>query len=70
MSVFSVDPKAGNPVTTEVLDEVCKGLGVKIKDEEREEYRKLLAVFDESVQDLMSMPGMSGSHERMHAVEY
>lgn len=57
MSVFSVDPKAGNPVTTEVLDEVCKSLGVKIKDEEREDYRKLLAVFDESAMELMDMDG-------------
>lgn len=59
MSVFSVEPKAGNPVTSAVLDEVCQSLGVKIKDEEHEEYRMLLAVFDESVQELMAMPGES-----------
>lgn len=57
MSVFSVEPKAGNPVTADVLDEVCSTLGVQIKDEEHEEYRKLLAVFDESAQELMAMPG-------------
>lgn len=57
MSVFSVDPKSGNPVTTEVLDEVCKSLGVRIKDEEKEDYRKLLAVFDESARELMAMDG-------------
>lgn len=56
MSVFSVDPKEGSPVTTEALDEVCKVLGVRIKDEEKENYRKLLAVFDESAQELMDMP--------------
>ncbi|KAK5111750.1 hypothetical protein LTR62_004670 [Meristemomyces frigidus] len=55
MSVFSVDPKAGNPVTTEVLNETCQGLGVKLKPEEQEDYRKLLAVFDESARDLMAM---------------
>ncbi|TKA77383.1 hypothetical protein B0A55_03219 [Friedmanniomyces simplex] len=55
MSVFSVDPKAGNPVTSEVLNEVCKSLGVKLKDEEHEDYRKLLAVFDESARELMDM---------------
>ncbi len=58
MSVFSVDPKAGNPVTPAVLDEVCKSLGVKLKHEEHEDYRKLLAVFDESARELMDMEGM------------
>lgn len=57
MSVFSVDPKSGNPVITEVLDEVCKSLGVRIKHEEKEDYRKLLAVFDESARELMAMDG-------------
>ncbi|KAK3112615.1 hypothetical protein LTR53_010923 [Teratosphaeriaceae sp. CCFEE 6253] len=55
MSVFSVDPQAGNPVTAEVLDEVCQSLGVKLNDEEHEDYRKLLAVFDESARELMEM---------------
>ncbi len=57
MSVFSVDPKAGNPVTSAVLDEVCKSLGVKLKHDEHEDYRKLLAVFDESARELMEMDG-------------
>ena len=56
MSVFSVDPKAGGPVTTEALHDVCNVLGVKLKNEETEDYRKLLAVFDESAQELMDMP--------------
>jgi amidase len=56
MSVFSVDPKAGGPVTTEALRDVCKVFGVKLNDDEEEDYRKLLAVFDESAQELMSMP--------------
>lgn len=59
MSVFSVEPKSDGPVTGEVLDSVCKSSGVRIKDEEHEEYRKLLAVFDESCQELMAMPGKS-----------
>ncbi|KAF2186423.1 amidase signature enzyme [Zopfia rhizophila CBS 207.26] len=56
MSVFSVTPKAGNPVTYQVIDEVCKTLNVIIKDEEKEDYRKLLAVFHDSAEELMSMP--------------
>lgn len=68
MSVFSIDPKAGTAVTAEVLDEVCKSLGVTIKDEEREDYRKLLAVFDESAQQVMDMDGMEKSlMTRVHA---
>lgn len=54
MSVFSVNPKAGSAVTVNVLDDVCASLGVSIQDNEKEEYRKLLAVFDESCEQLMS----------------
>lgn len=57
MSVFSVDPKAGSPVTMQVLHEACESLGVILKKEEQEEYRKLLAVFDESARELMQMEG-------------
>lgn len=57
MSVFSIDPKADNPVTLSVLDDACRELGVTIKDGEREDYRKLLAVFYESAEELMNMPG-------------
>ena len=64
MSVFSVDPKSGNPVITEVLDEVCKSLGVRIKDEEKEDFRKLLAVFDESARELMAMDGKENNDPR------
>jgi amidase len=56
MSVFSVNPKEGGPVTTEALDDICKVFGIKLKDDEKEDYRKLLAVFDESAQELMAMP--------------
>ncbi|KIV99603.1 uncharacterized protein PV09_08778 [Verruconis gallopava] len=56
MSVFSVTPKDGNPVTTEVLDATCKSLGVLIHDDEKEDYRKLLAVFHEAAEELMAMP--------------
>lgn len=55
MSVLSVDPKAGTTITASVLDEVCNGLGVQIRDEEKEDYTKLLAVFDEGCQELMAM---------------
>lgn len=56
MSVFSVKPKEGSDVTTETLDDVCKKLGVRIKDEEKEAYTNLLAVFDESCQKLLALP--------------
>ncbi|KAK3111882.1 hypothetical protein LTR53_012416 [Teratosphaeriaceae sp. CCFEE 6253] len=55
MSVFFIEPRAGNPITTEVLDEVCQTLGVQLNDGEHEDYRKLLAVFDESARELMEM---------------
>lgn len=58
MSVLSLEPKKGSPVTIEVLDEVCKDLGVSIKDEEKEEYRRLLGVFHEGAAELMAMDGM------------
>ena len=58
MSVLSISPKDGNPVTFEELDKACASLGVGLKDEEREDYRKLLATFHESAAELMNMPGM------------
>jgi len=57
MSVFSLQPKEGNPVTAEVLESACEALGVTVKDEEKDVYRKLLAVFHESAEELMSLPG-------------
>ncbi|KAF2110968.1 amidase signature domain-containing protein [Lophiotrema nucula] len=56
MSVFSVTPKAGNPVTNEVFDAVLTSLKVTLKHEEKEDYRKLLAVFHESADELMAIP--------------
>ncbi|KAK3719715.1 hypothetical protein LTR37_004252 [Vermiconidia calcicola] len=56
MSVFSVEPKEGGAATTQALDDICKVFGINLKDEEKEDYRKLLAVFDESAQELMAMP--------------
>ncbi|KAL1627573.1 hypothetical protein SLS56_006294 [Neofusicoccum ribis] len=56
MSVFSLDPNSGNPVTTAVVDEVCTDLGVSINDDEKEAYRKLLGVFHDSAVELMAMP--------------
>lgn len=56
MSVFSVKPKEGSDVTTETLDQVCQKLGVRIKDEEKEAYTNLLAVFDESCKALLEFP--------------
>lgn len=56
MSVFSVTPKDGNPVTSKVFDDVCSQLKVSVHDEEKEDYRKLLAVFHESAEELMALP--------------
>jgi amidase len=56
MSVFSVTPRDGNPVTLDVLDKVCDSIGVSLKNAEKDDYRKLLAVFHESAEQLMAMP--------------
>ncbi|KAH7304029.1 amidase [Stachybotrys elegans] len=56
MSVFSLDVKQDNPVTTETVDELCDALGVKIKSEEKEDYVRLLGIFHDSVSQLLSLP--------------
>ncbi|QDS70393.1 hypothetical protein FKW77_009295 [Venturia effusa] len=56
MSVFSIVPGEKNPITVDILKEVCDRLGVTIKNEEQDDYRKLLAVFHESAEELMAMP--------------
>lgn len=62
MSVFSLETRAGNPVTVKDVDDICAGLGVTIKDEEKEEYKTLLAVFHESMESLMDLPGEQQLH--------
>lgn len=63
MSVFSLDTRADNPVTLKDVDEICSSLGVSIQDNEKESYRTLLAVYHESVESLMAIPGIySPSH--------
>jgi hypothetical protein len=57
MSVFSLEYSKSNPVTIETLHEVSKALGVSLKAEEEDEYHRLLAVFHESVEGLMGLPG-------------
>ena len=56
MSVFSITPRDDSPVTLQVVDDVCATLKVSIKDDEKEDYRKLLAVFHDSAEELMAMP--------------
>ncbi|KAF2469092.1 amidase [Lindgomyces ingoldianus] len=56
MSVFSIIPKPGNPVTAQVFDDVCASLKISVKDSEKDDYRKLLAVFHDSAEELMAMP--------------
>ncbi|KAI4724034.1 amidase signature enzyme [Aureobasidium sp. EXF-10728] len=55
MSVFSLNVKQGNPVTTETLDGLCSHLGVRIEEHEKEDYRRLLAVFHDASEQLMDM---------------
>lgn len=57
MSVFSLDTSHGNPVTKETVDKLCSQLGVTIKDNEKEDYRRLLAVFHDASEQLMSIDG-------------
>jgi amidase len=57
MSIFSLDTKQGNPVTTETLDGLCGQLGVRIEEHEKEDYRRLLAVFHDASEQLMGMEG-------------
>lgn len=57
MSVFSLDAKHGNPVTNETVDNLCSKLGVTIEENKREDYRRLLAVFHDASELLMSMDG-------------
>jgi amidase len=59
MSVFSITPKEGNPVNLQVLESVCNSLGVSIKDDERDEYRTLLAVFHDAAEELMAVPDVA-----------
>lgn len=57
MSVFSLDTKHGNPVTTETVDRLCSRLGVTIEEKEKEDYRRLLAVFHDAGEQLLAMEG-------------
>jgi amidase len=57
MSVFSIEPKPGNPVTPEVFQNVCSTLDVTVENAaEQEDLRVLLAVFHEAAEDLMALP--------------
>jgi DNA-binding Xre family transcriptional regulator len=57
MSVFSLDTSHGNPVTQETVDKLCSKLGVTIEEKEKEDYRRLLAVFHDASEQLMAMDG-------------
>lgn len=57
MSVFTLDAAQGNPVTTNTVEELCAELGVILKEEEKEDYRRLLAVFHDASEVLMGMEG-------------
>lgn len=57
MSVFSLDVAQGNPVTTSTVDDLCGKLGVTIEEKEKEDYRRLLAIFHDASAQLMAMDG-------------
>lgn len=57
MSVFSLDASHGNPVTKETLERLCSELGVSIEEKEKEDYRRLLAVFHDASEQLMALDG-------------
>lgn len=61
MSVFSLDTSQGNPVTKETVDKLCSQLGVTIEEKEKEDYRRLLAVFHDASDQLMAMDGTDSS---------
>lgn len=58
MSVFSLETARGNPVTLGTVDKLCSNLGVTLPDDEKDDYKKLLAVFHDASQALMEMDGM------------
>jgi amidase len=57
MSVFSLEASHGNPVTKETLEKLCSQLGMNIEEKEKEDYRRLLAVFHDASEQLMAMDG-------------
>lgn len=57
MSVFSLDVAQGNPVTLKDVDDACAVLGVTIKDAEKSDYVNLLAVYHDSMANMMEMEG-------------
>jgi amidase len=59
MSVFSLNVNSSNPVTLETLDSVANSLGITIAEHEKEDYLRLLAVYHESAEALMRLPGLS-----------
>jgi amidase len=58
MSVFSLDAKAGNPVTKETVETLCSQLGVFIHEKDSDDYQRLLAVYHDACEQLMGLDGM------------
>jgi amidase len=63
MSVFSLDVDKSNPVTTQTVDRLCRTLGVTIKEDEKADYQRLLAIFHESATALMALPGTASASD-------
>lgn len=55
MSVFTFDSKVGNPVTCKDLIQLGEDLGVKEKENELDDYTKLLAVYHDACEEIMAM---------------
>jgi amidase len=57
MSVFSLDAKAGNPVTHQTVEGLCSQLGVSLEKKDTDDYQRLLAVFHDACEQLMELDG-------------
>lgn len=65
MSVFTLDTRPDNPVTIQHVDDLCSSMGVTIRNEEKESYRTLLAVYHESMESLIALGGTFLSFVRL-----
>lgn len=66
MSVFTLETKSNNPVTIQHVDDLCASMGVTIREEEKESYRTLLAVYHESMESLLAIPGTTPINNAMY----
>ena len=56
-AALSLQPKAGNPVTTDALLETCQGLNIQLKSHEERDYCRLLGAFHDVAEEVMAWDG-------------